>query len=217
MTTTTTARPRAPSRRSVFALIGGAAAVPTAAAAVPIDDPIIALYDELHQLEELKCDATEVADLTEFAARKFYPRRPLALYYRRRRLRDDGTMGVVLEKRSRNDIIRDRDLRLISGLGDVRAIHRGYDALLKAADEYDAACRVVNAAHDVPRLRREEIEATTRWAEALQRFVATEPRTIRGVILKVREAKAWNDVGTGDTLDQLINGLAALDPRTIRA
>jgi len=56
-----------------------------------------------------------------------------------------------------------------------------------------------------------------RYYALLERFVSTEPTTIRGVILKARKAKDWNDVGMSDTLDRLINGLAALDPDKLAA
>jgi hypothetical protein len=60
MTMIDTARPRARSRRSVFALAAGAAAAPAAAlAAKPASDPVIELYDVMQRLDGLYLAARE--------------------------------------------------------------------------------------------------------------------------------------------------------------
>jgi hypothetical protein len=157
------------------------------------------------------------ADLASFAAIKEYPRRPLALYYKSRRRREDGTIGIYLKKRSRADILRDRQSSLDAGLGNPRKVREHYDRLLRIADDYNARCQVVRDRFGATALEEAAMKLWGQYHKALDRFVATPPTTIRGLMLKMREVKTWNDIGTSDTLDAMINGLAALDPDKLAA
>lgn len=179
-----------PSRRGVLALVGAAMATPAVALASTVDEPLVALELDYRRAQAVANEACAALDQQELAAKQAYPRRPLAMYYRVHNLRADGTTGITLRPRSREDIVKDwQNWRRNWGKRP-----GGHEASLRVADRWEAACRAVDEAYGVPALDAALDRAHEREDALLEQLITTPPRTLRGIFIKLRLAREWSDV-----------------------
>lgn len=182
----------AATRRRALGLAAGSAIVAATGPAAAIEaDPLEALWHQYEQAFQRVTAAAEAESAAIEAAKRNYPPRPSLLYGRNV---DTGQLTPL----ERGTLLQWRDTAMNLRIGGAGRIDRA----LATMDEWERACDAVDRSHGIDE-HAAHADALCSAMEAIEvQIVETAPRSMRGVVIKLRLAARWDSLRDGDTYDE---------------
>jgi hypothetical protein len=147
-------------------------------------EPLQALWDHYRKAAAEWGAANTAHDEASCAARKSYPERGAELFLEYEIQQPDGTTVVQPMLAPESDLLS-ACTRISEKYGQnsrKAAVARGR---VEKYREWEAACRVVDARYKVPELEKSHEKAERLMQTAEKRFVAAQPRSLQGILLKL--------------------------------
>lgn len=182
----------AATRRRALGLAAGSASVAAAGPAAAIEaDPLHVLWHQYERASQRATAAAEAESAAIHAAKRDYPPRPLLLYGRNV---DTGQLTPL----DRGTLLQWRDTAKGLQIGGANR----FDRALLAMDEWENACDAVDRSHGIDE-HAAHADALCSAMEAIEvQIVETAPRSMRGVVIKLRLAARWGSLRDGDTYEE---------------